>query len=117
MEPVQALRELVLSLKANRNSDEFPRQCAQALPQLSKLIDAGCSPLRTFALPQASADGKDLVRILYLAELSKRCATNPDKGTARSWFGFINKEKKQHSVLKEMNMGSWTAYRASSSAG
>jgi len=115
VEPVQALRELVLSLKADRSSDDFPHQCAQALPQLSQFIDAGCSPVRTFALPQASADGKDLVRILYLAALSKRC-TNPVKGTARSWFGLVNNEKKQHAVLKEINMGSWAAYRASSAA-
>lgn len=50
------------------------------------------------------ADGKDLIRILYLAELIKRCATNPVKGTARSWFGFINNEKKHHSVL---GLGNW----------
>jgi len=114
-EPVQALRELVLSLKADRSSDDFPRQCAQALPQLSRLIDVCCSPLRTFALPQASAEGKDLVRILYLAALSRRCA-NPVKGTARSWFGLVNNEKKHHAVLKQINVGSWAAYRASSAA-
>jgi hypothetical protein len=116
VEPVQALRELVLHLKANRNIDDFPRQCAQALPQLSRLIDAACSPQRTFALTQASADGKDLVRILYLAALRKRC-TSPNKGTARSWFGLVNNEKKHHAVLKEINMGSWATYRASSAAG
>jgi hypothetical protein len=54
--------------------------------------------------------GKDLVCILYLAGLGKR-QPSADKGAARTWFGFVDKNKKQHPVLKRIDMSSWATYR------
>lgn len=110
IDPVQALTELVKSLKADRKRNDFPAICAQALPKITQLIDAGSTTQRTFGLPLSSADGKTLVRILYLAVLGERCP-HLEKGDSRSWFGFVDKKKKEHPVLKAVEMTSWQGYR------
>ena len=112
IDPPTALKELVTTLKADRKLDLFPSQCLAALPRLTSLIDANATPQRSFGgLALSSAEGKDLVRCLYLAALAKR-VQKPDKEAARSWLGFIDQQKKRHPVLKAVDMKSWAAYRS-----
>ena len=114
-DPVCALRELVTTLKADRKLDLFPSQCLAALPQLTNLIDASSTPQRSFGgLALSSAEGKDLIRCLYLAALAK-CVQIPDKGPSRSWFGWVDAQRKAHPILKALNMKSWTTYRLTTS--
>jgi hypothetical protein len=112
IDPPTALKELVTTLKADRKLDLFPSQCLAALPRLTSLIDANATPQRSFGgLALSSSEGKDLVRCLYLAALAKR-VQKPDKEAARSWFGFIDQQKKRHPILKAVDMKSWAAYRS-----
>jgi hypothetical protein len=91
----------------------FPAVCLSALPQLTNLIDAGSTPQRSYGSALSSADGKDLTCILYVAALAKRASLNPDKGTARSWFGWVDKQKKVDPVMKQIDMHSSQSYRHS----
>ena len=114
IDPLQALKDQVLTLKADRKLANFPSQCLSALPHLSRLVDANASPSqrKSFGLALSSADGKDLIRVLYLCALAKR-VQNPDKGTScSSWFAFVDRQKKHNPVLKAVNMSNWQSYRS-----
>jgi hypothetical protein len=104
--PLDALKDLVLGLKSNCNNKRFPQECLAALPELSRLIDATSSPRRSFGLALSSAGGKNLVRCLYLAALAKR-SNSPSKGALRSWFGWVDANRRTHPILKQINMASW----------
>jgi hypothetical protein len=104
--PLDALKDLVLRLKSNCNNKRFPQECLAALPELSRLIDATSSPRRSFGLPLSSAGGKNLVRCLYLAALAKG-SNSPSKGALRSWFGWVDANRRTHPILKEINMATW----------
>jgi hypothetical protein len=68
----------------------FPAVCLSALPQLTNLIDAGSTPQRSYGSALSSADG-----------------------TARSWFGWVDKQKKVDPVMKQIDMHSSQSYRHS----
>jgi hypothetical protein len=101
----------VATLKAERKNATFPRIRLSALPELTRLIDAGSTPQRTFGgLALSSAEGKDLIRCLYLAALAERCP-DTDKGASRSWFGWVDSQRKKHPILKTIDVRNWQSYR------
>lgn len=111
VDPQTALKEMVATLKVDRKTTNFPSKCLAALPRLTSLIDAASTPQRSFGLALSSSEGKDLLRILYLASLAKRYPET-DKGKARSWFGFVDKQRKDHPVLTTVDMRTWQRYRS-----
>jgi hypothetical protein len=111
VDPVENLTTLVNELKAKRKEADFPGVCGTAFAQLSTLIDAGSTPMRSFALPLSTAAGKDLARILLLVVLDERCPGVQLDGSSRGWFSWIDANRKDHPFLKRVDMRSWQAYQ------
>ena len=104
---------LVHELKIKRKQQDFPGLCGASYAEISTLIDAGSTPTRSYALPLSSATGKDLQRILLLVVFNQRCATALLVDGQRNWFSWIDANRKEHNVLKRIDMQSWKAFRAS----
>jgi hypothetical protein len=65
------LKELVTELKHQSCAAEFPAQSAAALDRLSALIE-DASDRGSFSLAQSTAEGKALVRILVIADVTTK---------------------------------------------
>jgi len=110
VDAVEELVDLVRETGRHRKRSDFPSICLRVLSRLAELIEEGGTDARTFALPQSSAAGKELMKILYLAGLADRVDTPTKSG--RSWYGLVNEHKRNHPVLKSIDMRSWTSYRS-----
>jgi len=110
-DPVDALTTLVNQLKAKRKEADFPSACGTKYNEISTLINAGSTPMRSFALPLSTATGKDLARILLLVVLNDRCPGVQLDGSSRNWFSWIDANRKDHPLLKRVDMRCWKSYQ------
>jgi hypothetical protein len=113
-DPVEALTEFIKALKVHRAEGMFPKRCADSFPMLSTLVDAASTPKRSFGVPLSGKVAKDLIRLLYLVVLHKRCPSATMDGTARNWTGWVNRNKNTHPVLRGVDMKSWASFRSTS---
>ncbi len=70
-EAVEELTNIVAGLKTKACDADFPRQCFAVLVQLCALIEEA-SERCNLGLPQSTADGKALAKILVLAAVIRK---------------------------------------------
>ena len=103
-------------LKARACDADFPQRCFAALDRLSALIEEA-SERGNLGLPQSTADGKALVRILVLAAVAKKHgpdALQPHGAPGRSWLAWAaDAVRDQHPLVAAVSTKSWPAYKAS----
>jgi hypothetical protein len=115
---IDQLKEIVARLKDKCTASDFPAQCAAALPAMTGLLDNGGSERGSFALPQSTAEGKSLVRILVLAAVITRFGAGALDGVVeqgRSWLAWAG-EARDHALVSQVSTKSWPAFKASSVA-
>jgi hypothetical protein len=87
-EAAEQLTELVSGLKARACDADFPQRCFAALDRLSALIEEA-SERGNLGLPQSTADGKALAKILVLGAVIRKHGHDAfahHTNGGRSWF-------------------------------
>jgi hypothetical protein len=114
-EAVEELTNIVAGLKSKACDADFPQECFAALEQLTALIEEA-SERGNLGLPQSTADGKALAKILVLAAVIRKhgdqtFAQHANEG--RSWFAWVGDQGKDDPRVLSVSTKTWKAFKES----
>ena len=114
-EAVEQLTELVSGLKARACDADFPQRCFAALDRLSALIEEA-SERGNLGLPQSTADGKALAKILVLGAVIRKhgeLAFAQHANEGRSWFAWLSDQGRDDPRVLSVSTKTWKAFKES----
>jgi hypothetical protein len=114
-EAVEQLTNIVAGLKTRACDADFPQQCFAALEQLSALIEEA-SERGNLGIPQSTADGKALTKILVLGAVVRKhgeLAFAQHANEGRSWFAWLSDNGKDDPRVASVSTKTWKAFKES----
>ncbi len=114
-EAVDQLTNIVVGLKTRSCDADFPQRCFEALDQISLLIEEA-SERGNLGLPQSTADGKALAKILVLAAVMKKhgeLAFSQPANDGRSWFAWLSDQGRDDPRVASVSTKTWKAFKES----
>jgi hypothetical protein len=114
-EAVEQLSDTVAGLKARACDADFPQRCFAALDRLSALIEEA-SERGNLGLPQSTADGKALAKILVLGAVIRKhgeLAFAQHASEGRSWFAWLSDQGRDDPRVLGVSTKTWKAFQES----
>ena len=114
-EAAEQLTELVSGLKTKACDSNFPQRCFEALDRLIALIEEA-SERGNLGIPQSTADGKALAKILVLGAVIRKhgdqaFAQHANEG--RSWIAWLSDQGRDDLRVASMCTKTWKAFKES----
>ena len=114
-EAVEQLSDTVAGLKARACDADFPQRCFAALDRLSALIEEA-SERGNLGLPQSTADGKALAKILVLGAVIRKHGHDAfahHTNGGRSWFAWLGDQGRDDPRVLGVSTKTWKAFKES----
>ena len=114
-EAVEQLTNIVAGLKTRACDADFPQHCFAAIEQLSALIEEA-SERGNLGIPQSTADGKALAKILVLGAVIRKHgdqAFSQHANEGRSWFAWLSDQGRYDTRVASVNTKTWKAFKES----